>query len=72
MIAVPRNDKEQRSVSFTIHSLEIIGENGTAFRPKKAGVISPASIAKNESLSTEAGHTLADLWQAVLTAKNLT
>ena len=57
MIAVPRSDEEQRSVSFTIHGLDIIRENGTAFRQRKAGVISPASIAKDKFLSTEVGHT---------------
>lgn len=57
MIAVPRSDEEQRSVSFTIHGLDIIRENGTAFRQREAGVISPASIAKDKFLSTEVGHT---------------
>ena len=71
MIAVPKVDDEIRTLSFTIYGLDVIGADGTAFKPNKDGVASAAPITRDQFLSTEAGQTLVDLWQAGLISKGI-
>ena len=71
MMTVPKAGDEIRTISFTIHGLDIVGADGTAFRPKRGGAAAAASITRDHFLSTEAGQILVDLWQAVLTGKGI-
>jgi len=72
MIAVPRVENEMRTIAFTTEGIDILGPDGTPLRPRKGGAALTASITKDQFLSTEAGQTLVELWQAVLRNKGMT
>jgi hypothetical protein len=64
MVTVPERSDETLNAAFTEHGLDIVGDDGGAFGPKRGNAAALVSIPSDRFLSTEAGQTLVNPKQA--------